>query len=155
MAESKSRTSRLRKADVQAAVAQRPWPYQPLSGESRVWARAGYEGIAYSDGSTAERELLEFLRQAQDLGSLSDELAGGIDSWMREAHLSPARANLLRPLDWSGRARVLELGAGCGAITRYLGELGLRVAAHEGAVGLGAERLGALRLDAGPLQPPL
>lgn len=100
---------------------------------SRVWARPGFEGIAYSDGSDAERSLLDFLRTARDVSTYSEELGAGIDSWMREAHLSASRSNLLRPFEFAGRGPVLELGAGCGALTRYLGEQGLEVDAVEGS----------------------
>ena len=46
-------------------------------------------------------------------------------------HLSSQRANLLRPLEPLLRGRVLEVGAGCGAITRFLGECGAHVVALE------------------------
>jgi len=36
--------------------------------------------------------------------------------------LASTRANLLRSLDLTGVKRILELGCGCGSITRYLGE---------------------------------
>jgi GT2 family glycosyltransferase len=102
------------------------------ASESGVWSRPGFEGIAYSDGGESERALLEVLRGARDLSTLSDELNEAIDGWMREAHLSPSRCNLLRPFRFRPGSRVLELGAGCGAITRYLGEQELAVDAVEG-----------------------
>src|SRR5690606_28550559 len=43
-------------------------------------------------------------------------------TWAERYHLDPARANIVRALDLPADARVLEIGAGCGAITRYLGE---------------------------------
>ena len=43
------------------------------------------------------------------------------------------RHNLLRHLNFKKGASLLELGAGCGAITRQLGELGLDVTAVEGS----------------------
>jgi GT2 family glycosyltransferase/SAM-dependent methyltransferase len=101
-------------------------------GVRRVWSRPGYRGIAYSDSDRKERELLESLVAAKDLGTLSTEFDGLMVDWMREAHLSPLRSNLLRPLDFGSCASVAELGAGCGALTRYLGELGLEVDAVEG-----------------------
>lgn len=57
------------------------------------------------------------LRAAADLSSSSRLAADGIGRF----HLSPARANLLRHLDLSGLA-ILELDAGCGGLSRYLGE---------------------------------
>ncbi len=58
-----------------------------------------------------------------DPSSLSSELRAAITDWPSQYHLSAKRANLLRPFaeDLRGK-RVLEIGAGYGAITRYLGE---------------------------------
>lgn len=71
------------------------------------------------------------LEHCEDLGSASAELQGKIKDTVSEYHLSPARANLIRCLDLRGAHRVLELGPGCGSITRYLGEQGLAVDAVE------------------------
>ena len=46
-------------------------------------------------------------------------------------HLSPERANLVRPLEIPPLARILHIGAGCGALTRYLGEQAALVDAVE------------------------
>jgi len=53
----------------------------------------------------------------------------GIDS------ITTKRSNLLRPFEYLFKkgTNILELGAGCGAITRYLGELGCNVLAVEGS----------------------
>ncbi|RUA01400.1 MAG: hypothetical protein DSY89_04630, partial [Deltaproteobacteria bacterium] len=48
-------------------------------------------------------------------------------------HLSSKRSNIIRGLNLKDISRVLEIGCGCGAITRYLGEQGLEVDAVEGA----------------------
>lgn len=104
--------------------------------------------FAYSDGSDAERYLHEVLDNASDLSSDSEELQLAIRDWPSEYHLSPKRANLLRPLPLGPGARVLELGCGCGAITRYLGETGCDVEAIEGsAVRAGLARLRCRGLD--------
>lgn len=76
--------------------------------------------VGYADGS--EDWVLAALAQAQDLTSGSEELAALPRTWAQTYHLSPARANILRPLAWREDWRVLEVGAGCGAITRFLGE---------------------------------
>jgi len=76
--------------------------------------------VPYLDGS--ETQLLKVLRDTGDLSSASDELAGQASSWPERYHLSNDRANLLRPVDLRSTDTVLEIGAGCGAITRYLGE---------------------------------
>ncbi|MBO9556693.1 MAG: methyltransferase [Cellulomonas sp.] len=65
------------------------------------------------------------------LDSLSDELFATAESWPERYHLSPSRANVLRALDLPTEATVLEVGAGCGAITRYLGETCAHVDALE------------------------
>ena len=77
-------------------------------------------GGDYLDGS--EERLLEILRGADGLGSLSDELESSWASWPEQYSLSRSRANVLRSLDLTRDQTVLEVGAGCGPITRYLGE---------------------------------
>jgi len=76
--------------------------------------------IDYSDG--AEQRVFEIVEAAGDLSSTSDELAVQATTWAERYHLSTARANLLRPFSLPPAAAVLEIGAGCGAITRLLGE---------------------------------
>lgn len=101
--------------------------------KTRVWMRADFAGIAYSDGAAVEERLLRLLQSSHDLSTLSDEISSGIVDWPSEAHLSAVRGNLLRPFRFDARQRILEVGAGCGAITRFLGETGARVDALEGA----------------------
>jgi cyclopropane fatty-acyl-phospholipid synthase-like methyltransferase len=72
------------------------------------------------DGS--EAELYERMGSGLPLDSLSDELYATATDWPQRYHLSPSRANVIRALDLPADAAVLEIGAGCGAITRYLGE---------------------------------
>lgn len=88
----------------------------------------------YSDGQSVEVRLRDILSSAEDLSSDSDELQAAIEDWPTEYHLSQSRANLVRALDLSGVKRVLELGCGCGSITRYIGEqAGIEVDAVEGS----------------------
>ncbi len=47
-------------------------------------------------------------------------------------YLSPRRANVLRPFAGALGGRVLEVGAGLGSVTRFLGELGGQITAVEG-----------------------
>jgi hypothetical protein len=86
----------------------------------------------YLDG--AEQELLERLPLIGDLSTGSDELRRLMRNWPTSYHLTPYRATLFDALGFSraARARVLELGAGCGAITRWLGENFAEVHAIEG-----------------------
>lgn len=85
--------------------------------------------VDYADG--AEQQVYEILAAADDLSSTCDALVGQAQNWAQRYHLDPARANLLRPLNLDSQARVLEVGAGCGAITRYLGETCVTVDALE------------------------
>jgi SAM-dependent methyltransferase len=76
--------------------------------------------IEYRDG--AEQRVFELVSGAVDLSSTSDELAAQATTWAERYHLATGRANLLRPFTLPREATVLEIGAGCGAITRLLGE---------------------------------
>lgn len=87
----------------------------------------------YSDGQEIELEILEILDAADDLSS--DAViapAAQAKLWAARYHLSPERANLLRHFDWTG-LRVLELGAGMGAISRFLAEQAASLYAVEGS----------------------
>lgn len=99
-----------------------------------IYIPSGNPPFTYSDGDATENYLLDRMRRAEDLSIGSPELAGAINDWPTLYHLSPARADLLRPLSslLKGK-RILEVGSGCGAITRYLGELGCEVLALEGS----------------------
>lgn len=87
-------------------------------------------GVPYVDGS--EDALLAIVRAAADRSSTSDELEAHIVDWPTRYHLSQHRANLVRPLRLRPGQRVLDVGAGTGAIARYLGEQGAEVVALEG-----------------------
>jgi 2-polyprenyl-3-methyl-5-hydroxy-6-metoxy-1,4-benzoquinol methylase len=101
--------------------------------DQAIWARENYEGIAYSDGDEVEQHLLSLIGHASDLSVLSDELRQHCTDWPSLYYLSGARANLLRPLDTHLTGDILEIGAGCGAVTRFLGECGANVLALEGS----------------------
>lgn len=99
----------------------------------RVWYRnGGPPPLDYNDGDEVENRIAEIVAGASDLSSLSVELASHITDWPSAYHLSPLRANLLRPIQGLFRGSTLDLGAGCGALTRFLGEQG-RVVAVEGS----------------------
>lgn len=76
--------------------------------------------LGYADG--AEGRLAEIVGAADDVSSASAELAGKATDWPTSYSLVPSRANLLRGLDLHDGLRVLEIGCGCGPISRYLGE---------------------------------
>jgi precorrin-6B methylase 2 len=88
------------------------------------------DGVSYADG--AEDEVLAVLRAADDVSSGSPELARHMVDWPTRYHFSYQRVNLLRPLDIRHGMRVLDAGAGSGALSRYLGEQGADVVAVEG-----------------------
>jgi len=87
-----------------------------------IWSRQDYTGIAYSDGDEVEQRIASIINEASDLGVLSSELRQHCTDWPSLYHLSGTRANILRPFENDLHGDILEIGAGCGAITRYLGE---------------------------------
>ena len=113
-------------------------PYLAQVNELRdvdgVWSLAGAVGdLAYSDGSATEQALKNLLGSANDLTWRSREFESHFGDWALRYHLSPLRANILRGLALKPESRVLEVGAGCGAITRFLGDEGHHVDAVEGS----------------------
>ncbi|WP_349972423.1 glycosyltransferase [Pseudomonas caspiana] len=102
--------------------------------ETGIWVRDDYQGLAYSDGDESEERLAQIIRDAYDLSVLSTELSQHCTDWASLYHLGTARGNILRPFEAFFSGRVLEIGAGCGAITRYLGECGGSVLSLEGSV---------------------
>ncbi len=104
-----------------------------LDEAAGVWERVPRAPFAYSDGAAAEARVAAAIRAAADRTAGSEELAREIRDWPSLYHLSPERQNLLRPLLHGLKGLVLEIGAGCGAITRQLGENGATVLAVEGS----------------------
>jgi 2-polyprenyl-3-methyl-5-hydroxy-6-metoxy-1,4-benzoquinol methylase len=103
--------------------------------QRNTWSRPDYADIPSSDSDEAELRIAGIINNARDLTTLSAELASHCKDWPTTYHLSRKRANLLRPFEDQLRGKsVLEIGAGCGAITRYLGETGAEVLALEGCV---------------------
>lgn len=105
-----------------------------FNSETRIWMRDDYLGLAYNDGDESEQRLARIIREAQDLSVLSTELTHQCIDWASIYHLESARANILRPFECFLSGRILEIGAGCGAISRYLGECGGTVLSLEGSV---------------------
>lgn len=105
-----------------------------LDTETGVWSRSEYCGIAYSDGDEVEQRIAHIVKTTKDLSVLSSELRGHCTDWPSLYHLSGVRANILRPFEANLRGDILEIGAGCGVITRYLGECGGNVLALEGSL---------------------
>lgn len=89
--------------------------------------------FAYADGGEERlAKLFESDQQAEQATASQQPT-----DWELLYHLSPLRANLIRWVDFGRQEKVeiLEVGAGCGAITEYLVSLGdsVRVTAVEGA----------------------
>ena len=106
---------------------------QAVSG---LWHLPGADveqDFAYSDGDDEEAYVKNIIANAANTSSTSAELESHIHDWPSEYHLTTKRANLLRALDLSSLENVLELGCGCGAISRYLAEQGMNVDAIEGS----------------------
>lgn len=97
------------------------------------WKRPDFSGISYSDGDVTENSIASAIIDAVDISVLSEELGRNCVDWPTTYHLSPLRANLLRPLASLFDGDVLEIGSGCGAITRFLGECGGNILALEGS----------------------
>lgn len=98
-----------------------------------IWSRPGFIGIRYSDGDEVENRIAEIIDQASDITALSSELRQYCIDWPSIYHLSGTRTNILRPFDGSLKGDILEIGSGCGAVTRYLGESGANILALEGS----------------------
>ncbi|MDH3377178.1 MAG: class I SAM-dependent methyltransferase [Gammaproteobacteria bacterium] len=107
-----------------------------IQHESGVWVAAdtGTTEFGYSDGDSAETYLLSLMERCVDRSTLSSELQRGIRDWPSEYHVSSKRANLLRVFETPHLDSVLELGCGCGALSRFFGENGVNVDAVEGSL---------------------
>ncbi len=105
-----------------------------LDATTNVWLNPSYKGIAYNDGDEIETRIFNIIKNATDISTLSTELRQHCTDWPSQYHLTSARANIMRPFEQTLKgANVLEIGAGCGAISRYLGECGADVLALEGS----------------------
>jgi len=105
-----------------------------LDSVTGVWSQPDFQSIDYSDGEETEQRLQHIIDTASDISSLSLELRQHCVDWPTTYHLSGLRANLLRPFEITAKHDVLEIGAGCGALSRYLGECGASVLALEGSL---------------------
>lgn len=106
-------------------------PFNKKTGLYYLKARDRHD-FDYEDGS--EDELLNIVEKSKDRSSDSEELRSFIKDWPTRYHLSNLRTNIIRALNFLKKeSRVLEVGAGCGALTRYMGEHFESVDAIEGS----------------------
>lgn len=99
-----------------------------------IWRKKQLHEFNYTDGDAIEQRILAAVRSCSDVSVFSKELLAHQIDWPSEYHLSADRVNLLRPFaEKLCDSNVLELGCGCGAITRYLGETANYVVAVEGS----------------------
>ncbi|MHC4475833.1 MAG: class I SAM-dependent methyltransferase [Planctomycetota bacterium] len=75
------------------------------------------EAPIYSDGSV-EDELYQGFKSGHDYATTTENKK--FASWAHEYHLSPLRHNLLKWYPFDSNGSVLEVGAGCGALTGLL-----------------------------------
>ena len=102
--------------------------------ESNVWSLKANSGeFTYSDGDANEDYLLSVMRSASDSSVMSNELMAAMKDWPSTYHLHHQRCNLFRPIVQQLNGPILEIGAGCGVLTRFLGEQGDTVFALEGS----------------------
>ena len=122
--------------DCQWAKSYPEWAKQYVFNDALgFWHRPAAQSIDYSDGDEIEDRLLKVVHTSADVSLFSKDLVQHQTDWPSTYHFSADRVNLLRPLASTlASSKVLELGCGCGAITRYLGELGAEVVALEGSL---------------------
>ena len=90
------------------------------------------KSLKYSDGSDEEKKLQLIVEKDIDLSTFSSDLPLEMNSWPTEYHFSRKRHLVIRQFDIKKGDSVLELGAGCGSVTRYLAEIGAEVTSVEG-----------------------
>lgn len=102
--------------------------------DRNVWPlKANAGGFGYSDGDKSENYLLSIMGSAQDCSVMSEDLQHAMRDWPSTYHLHHQRCNLFRPIAGMLKGPILEIGAGCGVLTRFLGEAGETVFALEGS----------------------
>lgn len=89
--------------------------------------------IDYSDGNENEDYVYSTLKNSEDNSIFSPILLKKVKNWSSEYHFSPYRCNILRPINIDKSWSVLEIGGGCGSITRYLAETGAEIVSVEGS----------------------
>jgi SAM-dependent methyltransferase len=84
----------------------------------------------YNDGDDVEEYLLSLFSEETQSSEIKEILKND-PSWPVKYHLSPERHNLLSWYNFKEHSSLLEIGAGCGAVTGLFLERGLDVTAVE------------------------
>ena len=96
-------------------------------------SQQGKPAFGYSDGVDEETRVLNAVTAAPDVRDNTSALLAYVTDWPSYYHLAPGRSNAIRALGLPRDIRVLELGAGCGALARHLGENHTEVHSVEGS----------------------
>src|SRR5690348_4349636 len=99
-----------------------------------VWATRDAKHFAYTDGAKSEAYVGRAVSATSDVSTSSADLESWIKDWPSQYHLSRMRTNLLNSFSFERSSSVLEVGCGCGAVTRFLGETFDAVTAVEGSI---------------------
>lgn len=91
-----------------------------------------YDGTDYYSDGAIEDEILELVESGRSI----EEILKNDSRWPILYHLSPTRENILNWYDFGGSSSVLEVGAGCGAVTGSIS----RTAGHVTALDLSKKR---------------
>lgn len=87
-----------------------------------------YNGIDdYSDGEEIEEKLLQIVKNHESFEKITENSS----EWPIVYHLSKQRQNILEWYDFKKEDTILEIGAGCGAITGLLAEKSKKIVSVE------------------------
>lgn len=84
----------------------------------------------YSDGDAVENQILELFEKEETLDEI-DNFIKDNPSWPIRYHLSKDRENILNWYEFEKDSKILEIGAGCGAVTGTLLNNDIEVTAVE------------------------
>jgi SAM-dependent methyltransferase len=100
----------------------------------RIYRRSEIDTFNYSDGEKEESYIEVAIKKSSDLSDDSEELMSYAKDWPSFYHLGVGRSAICKALDQFKNRKILEIGSGCGAITRYLAEMACSVDAIEGSL---------------------
>src|ERR1700733_49287 len=95
-----------------------------------------------SEAAAEGERIYSILESTEDRSVHSSELERAVNDWTTYYHLASQRSLFLRTVRHLIKGRTLEIGAECGALTRFLAEISREVIALEPV----AERAEAARL---------